>query len=1355
MGLALSQLMAQVGVAVGAATLATVQPPIAEVALGSASKAQAETQGGNSNKIAAAINAGAGVLTITKVISGSGSGPFNITVTGPNGYNNATTVDVGSPRVLTGLDTGVYTVTESTPSGWTTSYSVTTGSGYATGSSAVVTVANVITAAAVSPGLITGTVFIDVTGDGLKSTNAYVTETGVMSVTVTAYNKDGACLPSTQTDVKGVYTFTSPSCQGPWRLEFSDLPIGYYPSKHGSVGATNSTSVQFVNSVPAQVNFGVMIPNYYYPAMPAVAIPVMHTGASVNQTSVANDFAYVSLPYSSTGDATGVGDMNVPDFTKDVAISDLGSVWGAGYQRASGRIFTGAALKRLVDLGPLVRPATGAGVQAVPVDGIYMLNYGGDMGGTFVGGFRVSGVTPASGNAGVINTGVVSREIRSSAITTANPYALSTTTDDAFDSDAFDKVGKVGFGDVEVSEDGNYLWAVNLNQRSLIRIDIRDWATLPTTGTINGANLAHYNINFGTLPSCSGEYRPWALHFRRGFGYLGVVCDANSSAHANLRAYVLQFDPSNPVAFTSVLTVNLDPATYKRESAQYGTGATTCALGTQQGWNRWATSWSDLGVVGENDPTYGRESACPQPILSAIEFDTNGDMMLGFMDRTTMQLDRANYSASTSDGTSLFYSVDGGGDIVHVCSTASGYVVEGFSGCVIDSDTFGTAGSPPSTRPLTNDGPNGVGEFYYQDHSTTYTAGNARHVENTLGSINTFPGSGEIMVSTYDTIGGDFNQGFHWYRTRTAVSGTQGSRSRQYQLVPDSAPASNLGSKGMRLGDIELLAPAAPIEIGNRVWEDVDGNGVQDPGEMGLSGVPVTLTWAGGSIATVTGIDGNYYFTREATTGAYSTTLAPNKAYTIQFGVPSGYDLTTTDAEGVTSNHAISDVRDSDATAMAGIPTINYTTGDYGQNNHGLDVGFTRPAAGAVQITNVPPVQKYDLGNRVWIDTNNNGIVDGSETAPSGTVTVTLRDSSGNVYTTTTDGSGYYKFENLDAGSYTVTLPASNFLAGGALAGYASSTGSSGTYTNTDNNRDHGIDVVDPSAAGVTSAKVIIGSNDPLGEDAAGPATTNGDASNNLTVDFGFWQPVFDLALKKTLDTAGPFVAGQSVTFTIEISNQGNVTGTNIVVVDYIPTGLILADSNWTAAGGVATKNAAIASLAPGASTSVKIAFTIDNGFSGAITNTAEISAAVASVNGYNGQPLTDKDSTPDNTNNDTVKDDVMNEDGKANPANDEDDHDIATLTVNALPKYDLGNRVWIDADNDGVFDAGEAAPTGPVTVVLYNHTIGTAVMTTTTDASGYYTFTNLDAGSYDVFIPASNFGAGQPLANMLSSIGA
>ena len=55
-------------------------------------------------------------------------------------------------------------------------------------------------------------------------------------------------------------------------------------------------------------------------------------------------------------------------------------------------------------------------------------------------------------------------------------------------------------------------------------------------------------------------------------------------------------------------------------------------------------------------------------------------------------------------------------------------------------------------------------------------------------------------------------------------------------------------------------------------------------------------------------------------------------------------------------------------------------------------------------------------------------------------------------------------------------------------------------------------------------------------------------------------EQVFDLALNKVLATAGPFMPGDAVSFTINIYNQGSLDATNIEVVDYIPTGLILDD---------------------------------------------------------------------------------------------------------------------------------------------------------------------------------------------------
>ena len=56
----------------------------------------------------------------------------------------------------------------------------------------------------------------------------------------------------------------------------------------------------------------------------------------------------------------------------------------------------------------------------------------------------------------------------------------------------------------------------------------------------------------------------------------------------------------------------------------------------------------------------------------------------------------------------------------------------------------------------------------------------------------------------------------------------------------------------------------------------------------------------------------------------------------------------------------------------------------------------------------------------------------------------------------------------------------------------------------------------------------------------------------------------FDLALRKTLSSVGPFSPGDTVEFVVTVFNQGSTTGHNIELVDYLPSGLLLSDSDWT-----------------------------------------------------------------------------------------------------------------------------------------------------------------------------------------------
>ncbi len=47
--------------------------------------------------------------------------------------------------------------------------------------------------------------------------------------------------------------------------------------------------------------------------------------------------------------------------------------------------------------------------------------------------------------------------------------------------------------------------------------------------------------------------------------------------------------------------------------------------------------------------------------------------------------------------------------------------------------------------------------------------------------------------------------------------------------------------KSNGLGDIETMEAVPPVEIGNRVWMDSNGDGIQDANESGIANVKLTL----------------------------------------------------------------------------------------------------------------------------------------------------------------------------------------------------------------------------------------------------------------------------------------------------------------------------------------------------------------------------------------------------------------------------------------------------------------------------------------------------------------------------------
>jgi len=230
---------------------------------------------------------------------------------------------------------------------------------------------------------------------------------------------------------------------------------------------------------------------------------------------------------------------------------------------------------------------------------------------------------------------------------------------------------------------------------------------------------------------------------------------------------------------------------------------------------------------------------------------------------------------------------------------------------------------------------------------------------------------------------------------------------------------------------------------------------------------------------------------------------------------------------------------------------------------------------------------------------------------------------------------------------------------------------------------------------------------------------TNGDEDNEDSETFDVL-PNFDLALLKDLaDGQSSVVApGDDITFNVTIYNQGDVDAYDIQVIDYIPAGLVLNDTDWVAVGDNAVYTFD-GPLAPGANVAIPITLTILSA-EGDLVNTAEI---LVGSDSPGGAPVTDSDSEPDSEvgNDPTI-------DGEINNPNDEDDSDPVTFTVITVS---LGDYVWQDNDLDGIQDADEPGVPG-VRVVLLDEN-GDYVTETVTLADGSYSFDGLAPGTYSV----------------------
>jgi hypothetical protein len=590
-----------------------------------------------------------------------------------------------------------------------------------------------------------------------------------------------------------------------------------------------------------------------------------------------------------------------------------------------------------------------------------------------------------------IATGTDPRDGTPANILSTNP------TSPAYDANAYNLVGKVGIGGMDFSDYGDTLWFVNLHDRNLYAIVNVAPGVTPIASQIRGG----YPITLPAGYTCAtnaSDVRPWGVKYYKGKIYVGVVCSGESAAPSNttIRAYVLSFDPTNPGAgFTHVINFPL-------------------------GYTRYAIAGNPTSYISWiNNTNSGGYDV--QPILTDLEFDINSDLIIGLADRGGLQSGYQNYPPDPTATATYFIDGNSYGEIVRACATGSGYIREGNAGCPI----------PASVNPAN---PNPNTEFYWGEHGP-YTNDFSGFQESAMGALAQVAIGGVVVTSAQDPS--------TWHAGGTiALNNTVGGDLYRYSVYDEFAPGGAGKSSG--IGDIEPLCNYAPIEIGERVFRDLDNDGIQDAGEPGIVGVNVSLyrTSDNAFIGLVTtGPGGIYRFMN----------LTPNTAYYILVGRS---QAALTGLNTTTANSGANDLIDSDGANVGLNVRVDLTTSLPGYNNHSYDFGFSSCPAitvalggdqtictgGTLTLTAVAsggtPAYNYSWNHS--LGAGNSKVVSPASTT---TYTVTATDGIG------CTGTGSVTISVVSDPTVSITANTTNVCVGGGALLTATPIGGTGTCT--------------------------------------------------------------------------------------------------------------------------------------------------------------------------------------------------------------------------------------------------------------------------------------------------------------------
>jgi len=632
----------------------------------------------------------------------------------------------------------------------------------------------------------------------------------------------------------------------------------------------------------------------------------------------------------------------------------------------------------------------------------------------------------------------------------------------------------------------------------------------------------------------------------------------------------------------------------------------------------------------------------------------------------------------STDVTVTFFGFDGvpggGDDVVYVVATASdgSYLVDHLPAGNYDvtvtnmplpnvTPTFDRDGTPDGTTDLTlsagqditdadfgYNGDGSVGDTVWFDRDRDGLQGPGEPGIAGVDVLLTWPGPDGVLgtpddvtfTETTDANGeylfGGLNSGE--YSVVVDVSTLPGGMDNTFDEDGNLNDATELT---LAAGEAHLTADfgyGGSGSLGDFVWWDLDGDGVQDSGEPGIPGVDVEVVWAGPDGVLGTGDDVTSVATTDAG-GLYLVENLPDGEYrvTVSGSLPSTA-ANTFDYDGGGDSTAV-------VTLAGGVPNLD------------LDFGYVGDNA---------------IGDYVWFDANGDGVQDSTEPALSGVeLTLTWAGVDGvfgtaddvSLSPTTTDSAGFYTFPALPDGDYRVDVT------GGVPVGMAPTYDEDSGTTSPDQTT-----TVTGLAGGTNHDTADFGYNgtgtigDTIFWDLDGDGTQGPGEPGFPNVDVDVTWAGID----------GVFGTADDVVYATTTDADG------VYVADHLPGGLFRVDVDTTG-------------LPPDA------------------TQTAD----------------------PDG-----VKDDSSRVNLIAGGV--DLDQDFGYRGASSI-----GDTVWFDVNRDGVQDPGEPGVSGTGVSVTWLGPDGVVgggddvVIETTTDADGHYTVPGLVGGAYIVNMDASTLPAG------------